>query len=245
MNRIALLAAALLLAAFPAQALTPSSTCVAALKAANAKHRAAMVPDDCWRMGLLSLGISRVAAEGVMGPPDAFRQTGASYRRQKFGLVEAFYVYPRNLKSWLRLVPQPLERFQPITLHLLYWREKLVGIAVSHDARTDSAPCTAKTGGRVFLRGGADYPFNFHGIGLGAKMEAVTARFGRFATINASRDFASYWPVPLSFGGEGQVEEIAFATGMAFVGISGMPRFQVRRDPATCLVTGYTVSAPP
>ncbi len=97
----------------------------------------------------------------------------------------------------------------------------------------------------MFQRGGADYPFNFHGIGLGAKLDAVTARFGRFAAINSSRDFANYWPVPLSFGGEGEVDEIAFATGMAFVGISGMPQFQVRRDPATCLVTGYSVSVAP
>jgi len=240
--RIALALFLVIIFAAPASAATPSRACVAAIKSANVRHRAIGIRPDCWRIGLLTLGMSQVAGQGVMGPPEAARDIAINYRRQKYPLHEALYVYPRNLKSWLRLAPEPLEHFHAVTLHLFYWKDSLVAIRLGSDARIDSAPCTPSLPTRPFERGGADYPFDFHGIALGAPMAAVSARFGRFAGTNRSRDFFNYWPVPLSFGGEGRVNEIGFSTGMAFAGIGGVAQFQLRRDPQTCLVRDYTVS---
>jgi hypothetical protein len=117
-------------------------------------------------------------------------------------------------------------------------------MTISDTARIEAPPCTPSRASRPFRRTGADFPFDFHGIGLGAKIAAVQARFGRFAASNRPRDFFNYWPVPLSVSGETAVEDISFATGMAFAHVAGMARFQLRRDPATCLVRGFTILPP-
>lgn len=228
--------------ASPGRALTESNLCVAALRGSALRHRNTDIPADCWRLGPLRLGMSRLSVEGLLGGPDTGRDFTRLYRHRRYFLSEAVYVYPRNLKSWLRLAPQAAEDFHPVTLHLIYRDNVVVAIAVGDLSRTQAPGCVPPRPVRPFQRGGRDFPYDFHGIRLGTPLGEVGQRFGRFATVNAARDFRTYWPVPLSFDGDDGVTEIDFATGMAFAGTVGMPDFELRRDPATCLVTGYAVS---
>ena len=65
----------------------------------------------------------------------------------------------------------------------------------------------------------------------------------RKASVGAAGDFRNYWPVPIAIGGRDSIGALEIASGMAFVNKGGAPLFQLRRDPRSCLVTGYTVSA--
>ena len=225
--------------------MTAETACVTAIKSATAHHRAAMVPDDCWRIGSLTLGMTRRSAERVLGGPLASRTAAVTYRRQKFALTETLYVYPRNLRNWLRLAPQPMDRFSPPTLRLFYWKDALVAISAGDAARVEGADCKPQHPVQAFNRGGTDFPYDFHGVMLGAPLATVAQRFGRFASVNTVRAAANYWPVPLAFSGAKTIREITFATGMAFAGVAWEPDFQVQRDPQTCLVTGFALPKAP
>jgi hypothetical protein len=239
------LAALLLALPFPAWAMTGEAACVAAIKSATAHHRAAAVPDDCWRMGPLTLGMTRRSAERILGSPLATRAAAMTYRRQKFALAETLYVYPRNLRNWLRLAPQTLDRFPPPTLRLFYWKDALVAIAAGNAGKIDAPDCKPQHPVTAFVRGGVDFPYDFHGVMLGAPLATVSQRFGRFANVNAAHETANYWPVPLAFSGAKGLKGITFATGMAFAGLGWEPDFQVQRDPQTCLVTGFAFPKAP
>ena len=233
------LAALLLALPLPAWAMTGEAVCVTAFKSATARHLAATVPDDCWRIGPLTLGMTRRAAERTLGSPAATRTASVTYRRQKFALTEMLYVYPRNLRNWLRLAPQPIDRFSPPTLRLFYWKGGLVAISAGNAGKVEGPDCKQAHRAQAFNRGGKDFTYDFHGVALGMTLAAVSQRFGRFANVNTVRDTANYWPVPLAFSGAKGVREITFATGMAFAGVTWEPDFQVQRDPQTCLVTGF------
>jgi hypothetical protein len=229
----------------PAWAMTGEAACVTAIKSATAHHRAALVPDDCWRIGSLALGMTRHLVERTLGSPTATRSAAVTYRRQKFPLTETLYVYPRNLRNWLRLAPEPLDRFSPPTLRLFYWKDALVAVAAGNTARIESGDCKPAHPARAFERGGIDFPYDFHGVTLGAPVASVPQRFGRFASVAPARGTANYWPVPLAFSGAKTVQEITFATGMAFAAAAWEPDFQLQRDPQTCLVTGFAFPKAP
>src|SRR5579872_2237907 len=89
----------------PVWAETPSQKCLAAIKAANAIRKPGKVPADCWRMGPLHLGMNAVQARTLLGAPDASQDFVLTYRRRKVAVRQLLYVYPRNLRSWLRLAP--------------------------------------------------------------------------------------------------------------------------------------------
>lgn len=230
-------------AAWPARAETPSAACVAAIRAADRRHHAAGVPADCWRIGPLTLGMARYAAEAAAGRPDASASLATVYHHRRFALAEAVYVYPRNLGSWLRLVPQAASHFHPPTLRLYYWRDELVAMTAGRDARIDLPACRPTRPVRNFRRGGVDFPYDFHGIALGMPVAKAHAAFGRFASIDFKRHAANYWPVPLAFTGRAAIDSIAIATGMAFAEIDRPPVLAARRAQGSCAVEGYTVSA--
>jgi hypothetical protein len=242
MKRIFLgLTAALVLAA-PARAETPSKTCLAAIKTANARHRAAAVPTDCWRMGPLRLGMNLAQARTLLGAPGASQMLSLTYRRKKIPLTRLFYVYPRNLENWLKLVPSRQADFHPITLKLDFSKDVLVAVAVDHGAHITPPPCKPSAPGRGFVRKGADFPYGLHGLTLDAKLSDVEARFGKFASSNAAKDFHIYWPVPLSVTGKDTVSGFRIATGAPFESGGGTPDFQLRLDPRSCFVTGYVLT---
>lgn len=228
--------------ASPAFAETQSRDCLGAIKAANMRHRADMVPPDCWRMGPLRIGMKQQQARLLLGTPDASRDFAATYRRRRFDVTQLLYVYPRNLRNWLRLAPSRQQDFHPVTVRLSFFKDALVAITVRNDVRVSAPPCTPLHRGRYFERREPEFPYGFHGLTLGAPMASVGPRFGRF-TGQTNTHF--YWPVPLAVGGEGAVSSIDIASGMAFVNRGSPPDFRLKLDAAGCHITGYTVQAAP
>ena len=226
----------------PAWAETPSGDCLSAIKAADAHHRADKVPADCWRMGPLHLGMTSAQLHTLLGSPDASRTLDLPYRGRKYPVMQLRYVYPRNLKNWLRLAPERLADFRPVILTMSFFKNALAAVNVGDTHRAEVPACKPSIQSRGFFRKGADFPYGFHGLTLGAPIASVAAHFGRFSSINNSHDFRNYWPVPLSVDGGDVVSAIAFATGMAFTGGSGLPDFKLKLDSASCLVTGYTLA---
>jgi hypothetical protein len=193
-------------------------------------------------MGPLHLGMTRAQLRTLLGQPGASQNLILSYRRRKYPVTQLFYVYPRNLKNWLRLAPARQADFHPVTLQLSLFKDAVVAIGVSDTARSAATACTPSIQRHAFVRGGVDFPYGFHGLTLGAPLASVAARFGRFASSNNSHDFGNYWPVPLSVDGDDMVSGIQFATGMAFATIGGIPDFHLQLDPRSCFVTGYTLA---
>jgi hypothetical protein len=238
------LLAALALGA-PAMAETPSRTCLAVIKAANVRHRAEAVPDDCWRMGPLRLGMTMVQARALLGAPGLSQPLTVTYRRRKFPITRLFFVYPRNLRNWLRLAPARLTDFRPITLRLDFSKDALVALRIDDSARITPPPCRPSAPGHSFVHKEADFPYGFHGLTLDSPLSSVVTRFGRFASGGNAGNSSNYWPVPLSVDGKDKVSGIEIATGMAFTGRGGMPEFQLQLDPRSCFVTGYVLAPAP
>jgi hypothetical protein len=229
--------------AVPAVAETPSKTCLAVIKTANARHKPDAVPADCWRMGALRMGMTFAQARTLLGAPGASRALSVTYRRRKFPVTRLFYVYPRNLKNWLRLAPSRQADFHPIILKLDFSKEALVAISVDNNALINAPPCQPTAPGRGFVRKGADFPYGFHGLTLGAPLSSVVARFGAFTGAGGpQKNIHPYWPVPLSVQGDTLVTGIRIASSPAFEVGSGTPDFQLQLDPRSCFVTGYTLA---
>jgi len=233
--------------AMPAMAETPSRTCLAVIKAANVRHRAEAVPDDCWRMGPLRLGMTMVQARALLGAPGLSQSLAVTYRRRKFPITRLFYVYPRNLRNWLRLAPARLMDFHPITLRLDFSKDGLAAIRIDDNTRITPPPCRPSAPGHSFVHKEADFPYGLHGLTLGTPLSSVVTRFGRFASSDKSKNISNYWPVPLSIEGANNVSGIEIATGMAFTGTDtgAKPEFQLQLDPRSCFVTGYVLAPAP
>ncbi len=218
---------------------TPSPACLAAVKAANGRHKADMVPADCWRMGPLHLSMTPAQAKMILGTPGASEILTVAYRRRKYPLTRLYYGFPRNLKNWLRLAPTQIKDFHPITIRLDFFKNALVAISVDNAMRLDRPACIPSAPGHAFVHQPADFPYGFHGLTLGMKLDDVIGHFGKFAASNPGRDFHNYWPVPLAVNGASKVEGIRIATGMAFAAGGGMPDYRLTLDPRSCFITGY------
>lgn len=230
---------AVALMSVPALAETPSKTCLGAIKAANSRHKPASVPADCWRMGPLHLGMSRTQARTLLGAPGASQDLSITYRRKKIPMTRLFYVYPRNQANWLRLAPAKAANFHPITLKLDFSDGVLVAMAVDHAAHIIAPPCTPSAPAHSFVHKDADFPYGLHGLTLGATLDSVVARFGKFTGSNRAKDFHLYWPVPLSVDGTDTVTGFRISTGAPFESGGGTPDFTLKLDPRSCFVTGY------
>ena len=242
LKRLCLGFAITLLAAGQALAETPSKTCLAAIKAATARHKADKVPGDCWRMGPLRLGMTTVQARTLIGAPDASQASIVTYRRKKIAVTQLLYVYPRNLKTWLRLAPPKIKDFHPETLRLDFSKDVLVAISVGNTAQIVVPVCKPSAPGHGFVRKGVDFPYGFHGLTLGSDLSTVQPRFGKFSGSNRARDVHVYLPVPLSIEGDDTVSGIRITTGAPFEAVGGMPNFQLKLDPRSCFVTGYALT---
>ena len=241
MKRICLSLIALAGFAVPAMAETPSKNCMAAIKLANTSRKPVSVPSDCWRMGPLRLGVKQIQARTLLGAPGASQNFTLTFRRKKMDVTRLFYVYPRNLENWLRLVPSRQADFNPITLKLDFSKDLLVAVSVDHAAHMIAPVCKPSAPGRRFARRPAEFPYGLHGVTLGAKLDSVEARFGKFANTNAAKDFHIYGLVPLSVQGKDSVTGLRFATGAPFESGGGTPDFTLKLDPASCFVTGFAL----
>ena len=241
--RIMVLAACIVLfPAVPAMAETQSKACLAAIQAANKRHKPELVPADCWRMGPLRMGMSFVQARTLLGAPGASRALSVTYRRRKFPITRIFYVYPRNLKNWLRLAPARQADFHPIILKLDFSKDALVAVSVDKNAQVTAPPCRPSAPGHRYAGNALEFPYGLHGLTLGAPLSSVTARFGAFA--GTTKGVHHYWPVPLSVQGDKLVTGIRIASGAAFEAGGGPPDFQLSLDPRSCFITGYVLAPP-
>jgi hypothetical protein len=226
--------------AAPALAETPSITCLAAIKAATARHKPGGVPADCWRLGPLHLGMNTVQAQTLLGKPDASQNFTVSFRRRKLPVTQLLYVYPRNLRNWLKLAQSRVPDFHPVTLRLDFSKDALVAISLGTIAGVAVTPCTPKVQRRAFVRSGQDFPYGFHGLTLGASLASVEQRFGKFS--GRATDLHVYLPVPFLVEGSDMVSGLRIATGPPFEARGDMPNFQLKLDPRSCLVSGYTLA---
>jgi hypothetical protein len=176
-----------------------------------------------------------------LGAPDAGSDITLSYRRRKIVMTRQLYVYPRNLRNWLRLAPSRQQDFHPVILKLDFSKGLLVAIGLDTSARVTPPPCKPSAPGRAYMRGGLDFPYGLHGMTLGAPISSVAERFGKFAGGNKSGDFHIYWPVPLSVDGKDKVTGFRMATGAPFESGGGEPNFVPTLDPRSCFVTGYVL----
>ena len=234
-------ALAVALMVFPAAAETPSQTCLAAIKTANMRQKPALIPADCWRMGPLHLGMKLAQARTILGAPGASQNFSLSYRRKQIPMTRFFYVYPRNQANWLRLAPARPANFQPITLKLDFSDGVLVAIAVDHVVHIIAPPCTPSAPAHAFVHKDAAFPYGLHGLTLGASLDSVVARFGKFTGVNRAKDFHLYWPVPLSIDGTNSVTGFRISTGAPFESGGGRPDYTLKLDPRSCFVTGFVL----
>jgi hypothetical protein len=241
MKRIVLMVAALLLWAAPAMAETPSKTCVADIQAAAKSRRAPPVPLDCWRLGSIKLGMTMMQTRTYLGMPGATREFTLRYRRRKIPVTRQLYVYPRNLRSWLKLAPARQQDFHPVTLKLDFSKGVLVAIGLDTEAKIMPPPCKPSVPGRAFVRAGQDFPYGLHGMTLGAPISSVTERFGKFARNNRAQDFHTYLPVPLSVDGKDAVTGFRMASGPPFESGGVSPNLIPTLDPRSCFVTGFVI----
>jgi hypothetical protein len=218
---------------------TPSVKCLAAIKAANARHKLDTLPADCWRMGPLHLSMTPSQARMLLGAPGASENVTVTYRRRKYPVTRFYYAFPRNLKNWLRLAPAQVKDFHPITIRLDFFKDALVAMSVDNAMRLDRPACIPSAPGHAFVHRPPDFPYGFHGLTLGAKIDDVTARFGKFAASDPGHDFHNYWPVPLSVSGAAKVQGIRIASGMAFAAGGGIADYRLTLDPRSCFITGY------
>jgi hypothetical protein len=224
----------------PALAETPSTTCLAAIKAATARHKAGKVPSDCWRMGPVHLGMNMAQARTFLGTPGASQNFTIAYRRRKFPVTQLLYVYPRNLRNWLKLAPSRVADFHPVTLRLDFSKDALVAISLGATAQVTAPPCKPSVQRRDFVRSRQDFPYGFHGLTLGAPMASVEPRFGKFA--GRASDLHVYLPVPFLIEGKDTVSGLRIATGAPFEARGDMPDFQLKLDPRSCFVTGFALA---
>jgi hypothetical protein len=180
-----------------------------------------------------------VQAKMILGTPGASENITVTYRRRKYPVTRLYYGFPRNLKNWLRLAPAQIKDFHPVTIRLDFFKDALVAVSVDNAMRLDRPACIPSAPGHGFVHRPADFPYGFHGLTLGTKVDDVAARFGKFAASSPGHDFHNYWPVPLSVSGTSKVEGIRIASGMAFADGGGMPDFALTLDPQSCFITGY------
>ena len=78
---------------------------------------------------------------------------------------------------------------------------------------------------------------SFAGVKVGAPEGDLARRFGRAPNMNASRDWLSYLPVPLTFGADpdtGRITGFAIGTDDSSVTMEGEVVMNVELDSATC-----------
>jgi hypothetical protein len=243
MKRIFLGLAALFALTVPAMAETPSKACVANIQAATKSKRAPPVPQDCWRLGSIKLGMTALQTRTYLGTPGATSEFLLNYRRRKITVTRQLYVYPRNLRNWLKLAPARQQDFHPVTLKLDFSGGVLVAIGLDTEARVTPPACKPTAAGRTYVRDGVDFPYGLHGMTLGAPLSSVTKRFGKFVRSNRTGDFHTYLPVPLSVDGKDKVTGFRMASGPPFESGGSTPIVIPTLDRRNCFVTGYTLKA--
>ncbi len=184
-------------------------------------------------MGPIGLGDSRTAVEARIGKPVAEAAVTDSLlmpRRYR----AALYVFPgtttsRNGRLRFRMT------------ELLYYNDQIAAINDSPGARIDNTRCSTRFANDPLKDveiGVVIGPFlRFDGIKIGDRLVTLSHLFGRAPGTNRSKDWYSYWPIPITFDADPDtqiIDGIAIAMDEQAGSVLAMPLLHVRRDPATC-----------
>ena len=128
---------------------------------------------------------------------------------------------------------------------LRYEGGRLTAIDNDPGARIDGGACKSDPRrpsplNAVELRAPAGPLLSFAGVKVGDPLLSLEHRFGRAPSGNASRDWYSYLPVPISFDVDPETTAIigfAVATDDQALTTSILPRLHLRRDRTTCALS--------
>ncbi len=125
---------------------------------------------------------------------------------------------------------------------LRYERGRLAAIDNAPGARIDGYECASRARRRpasetISVSALAGPMLRFSGVGVGEPLSVLQHRFGRTPTSNASKDWYSYLPVPISFDVDPDRDKVvgfAVAADDEALTTSALPELHLQRDPATC-----------
>lgn len=208
-----------------------ASSCERSLTAAFVRQVAGALPQACWRVGPIRLGMTEEEVERRLGAPMARSSRAAS--------MATLYAFPFlggplvvNGRARLRMA------------ELRFVDERLVAIDNDPPSSATSGACSP---GHVRdplegvdLGANAGPLIRIAGIKTGDPLSQLRRRFGRAPAHNRPRDWYNYLPIPLSFtvdrhrisGFEVARDEAALTS------TEPEPRIYVHREPATCRLTG-------
>lgn len=218
--------------------------CRASLAGALAAGRPATVPDACWRLGSLRLGMSSSEVIAALGAP-AVRATSTSSATRD--AAHWLYVFRADTVSDLHLHPATHVEVRFVTLALV--ADRLVAIDNDPPAVIRNTECREPSAANeTFVIGGSPEGYRaferFLGYGIGDRLADATATFGRMPGSNDSGDWHSYLPVPLAFGSDpdtGRIVGVSLATDGDNLPMHGRVRVQVLRDTQSCRIAGLAL----
>jgi hypothetical protein len=170
-----------------------------------------IVPQKCWTLGPLTLGMSRKMVEAALGPPDMSATSQNTWQGKTVAVPMVSYIYRDGSGAALQ---SPRHADQSFRLELAYDHDQLV--ALSEDAEGNGPSCGAldRDGTKPERVGISSY--KFYGVRPGRKIGQLSATFGKPLMINRGFDHLMYWPIPLDFSGEDEIMEIRFASSEAY-----------------------------
>jgi hypothetical protein len=233
----------LALAAPPPKAET-ADNCASQIYKSVSDGGVSAVPAYCWHIGPVALGMGRSAVEERLGSPD-FEADSLNQPDQSHRYTTSFFVFPRDLAA--RLAKHPAREFAHRVLQVTYDDDMVVSIDNNPPEMLWSEPCRTDpksegiSGERISHPPRDFAPFEkFAGVKVGDTLASVSHRLGR-PSPNKSRDFYTYWPVPIRLGVDpdtATVTGFAISTDMKSAG-SGMAHIFIMKDPKSCLNNGF------
>jgi hypothetical protein len=221
-----------------------TTSCRTSLSRLIAGAPASVVPPACWRVGPLTLGMSRAELDRAMGAPVQSRPVADSLAPGR-AYTARVYAFPRTWRADLERGPvsNPHLRF----VEVLLLEDRAVKIANNPPALIRGPACKAVARPpEIDLEheplGFA--PFQaFNGVRVGDTLRSLEKWFGRAPEPNTTRDWYNYLPAPITFDVDPETARITgFAIGSDQDAVSlGAPvQMTVARDPATCRTTGIS-----
>lgn len=214
--------------------ISTSQRCEAAIRAAVIEKHPDHVPQECWRIGPVALGMSHSDTEKALGVPDYTTHGG-----------NLFYLYPQNLRHSLKRHPIPPSQFQFVHMTIVYRDDRVVLIAAPGKTEVEYPPCKERKPLAWYVTTTKPkLPFRFGSIAVGDRLQRVFRKLGPYVGRNGPGDWFEYWPVPLELTSDESVHPRTLDSVAVAVDEQTMryiPTLHVRTelDPDTCLVTGY------
>lgn len=191
--------------------------CAEQVRAAGKTNDKSVVGRDCWRLGLVAIGMAHADVERALGPADLELGEPAS-------CTNAMYVLPRDLHTLLAARPVTPDRLEISTIRVVYRGEHVAAVEVQGMAARER--------------------FGFDSVRLGDSVTAVQGCLG--APRTPSEQVWSYGPLRLLFDDDVQtVEAMAITEDDGAFGCLLPTTFQLSLDVTTGAARGFTLIRPP